>query len=285
MMEICSEAVDLQTAKLNEFVLVAHKIRKVGRSARPGLSKSKLRPKNAGGARASSPTGKKNLLAANGSIDPTSPELCEAPAKLISLHSRETICKEGRIASSEQANSIALQDRSRLQQTSKEAQALLLRSDGGPRGELLQRSSSPNAPLDVAAKLPKSKIESSIGLRTPQANSIALQDRMRFQQTSKEAQALLLRSDGGPRGELFQRSSSTSASLDVVTKLPESKIKCSDGPRTHQVPPKGSSPHPRKSDLFSASTGLGRGSRTRKLLQPGNRRGKTSPLPEQKHRK
>jgi hypothetical protein len=81
--------------------------------------------------------GKKNLLAANGSIDPTLPELCEVLAKPISLHSGETICKEGRIASSEQANSIAFQDRSRPQQTNKEAQALLLRSDGRPQGELL----------------------------------------------------------------------------------------------------------------------------------------------------
>lgn len=109
-------------------------------------------------------------------------------------------------------------------------------------------------------KLPESKIESSDGLRTPQANSIALQDRTSLQQTSKEAQALLLRGDGRPRGELLQRSSSTSASLDVVTKLLESKIECSDGPRTHQVPLNGSSPHPRKSNLFSTSTGLGRGS-------------------------
>ncbi len=187
MMEICSEAADPQTTKLNKFVLVAHRIRKVRCSARPGLSKFKLRPKNAGGAQASFPTSKKNLLAANGSIDLASPELYKAPAKPISLHSGETICKEGRIASSEKATSIALQDRSRLQQTSKEAQALLLRSDGGPRGELLQRSSSPIAPLDVAAKLPESKIESSDELRTLQANSIALQDRTRLQQTSKEA--------------------------------------------------------------------------------------------------
>jgi len=84
-------------------------------------------------------------------------------------------------------NSIALQDRLRLQQTNKEAQALLLRSDGGPQRELLQRSSSLIAPLDVAAKLPESKIESSDELRTPQANLIALQDQTKLQETSKEA--------------------------------------------------------------------------------------------------
>jgi hypothetical protein len=100
MMKICLEATDPQTAKLNEFVQIAHRIRKVGLSAQPGLSKFKLRPKNGGRARASSPTGRKNLLAANGSIDLASLELCGAPAKLISLHLGEIICKEGRIASS-----------------------------------------------------------------------------------------------------------------------------------------------------------------------------------------
>jgi len=187
MMEICSEAADPQTTKLNKFVLVAHKIKKVRCSAWPGLNKFKLRPKNIGGAQASSPTSKKNLLATNGSIDPASPELYKAPTKPISLHSGETICKEGRIASSKKVNSIALQDRLRLQQTNKEAQALLLRSDGGPQRELLQRSSSLIAPLDVAAKLPESKIESSDELRTPQANLIALQDQTKLQETSKEA--------------------------------------------------------------------------------------------------
>ncbi len=159
--------------------------------------------------------------------------------------------------SSKQAISIALQDRTRLRQISKEAQALLLRSDGGPRVELLQRSSTPTATLDVVAKYPESKIEGSDGLRIPQKNSTALQDRMRPQQTSKEAQALLLRSDGGPHGNLFQRSSTTTASLDVASKLLEKKFEGSNGPRTHQVPSKGPSPHPRKSDLFFTSVGCG----------------------------
>jgi hypothetical protein len=48
MMEICSDAVDSQTAKLDEFVLVIHKIRKAGRGARPGLSKFKLSPRKGG---------------------------------------------------------------------------------------------------------------------------------------------------------------------------------------------------------------------------------------------
>jgi hypothetical protein len=120
MMEVCSDATDSQTAKLNEFVLVAHRIRKAGCGARPGLSQFKLRPRNDGNARASSPTGEKNLLTTNGSIVSTSPELSEVPATPISPHSGETICEEGRIASSDQAISISLQDHPRPQQTREE---------------------------------------------------------------------------------------------------------------------------------------------------------------------
>jgi hypothetical protein len=45
MMEICLDAVDSQIAKLEEFVLVAHRIRKAGRGARPGPNKFKLSPR------------------------------------------------------------------------------------------------------------------------------------------------------------------------------------------------------------------------------------------------
>jgi len=173
MMEVCSDAADSQTAKFDEFVLVAHRIRKAGLGARPGLSKYKLRPRNGGNARTSSLTGGKNLLAANDSIVSASPEFSEAPATPISPHSEETICEEGRIVSSDQAILISLQDRSRPQQTSEEEQASLLKSDGGPRGELFQRSYPPVAPLVIATIPSESKIESFSGLHTPQTNSIA----------------------------------------------------------------------------------------------------------------
>jgi hypothetical protein len=90
-----------------------------------------------------------------------------------------------------------------------------------------------------------------------QANSTAPEDRTKLQQTSKVAQAILLRSDGRPRRELLQRSSTPTDPLDVTSKLPESKVEGSDEPHTHQVPPKGPSPHPRTSDLSSASAGQG----------------------------
>ncbi len=113
MMEICSNAADSQTAKLDEFVLVAHRIRKAGRGARPGFSKFKLSPRKGGHTQVSSLTSGKNSLKANGSFVSASPELDEAPASTISPHFEETIHGEGRIASSNQAILVALQDRTR----------------------------------------------------------------------------------------------------------------------------------------------------------------------------
>jgi len=197
MMEICSDAVDSQTAKLEEFVLVAHRIRKAGHGARSRLNKFKLSPRKGGHTRVYSLTSGKNSLTANGSFVSASPELDEAPSPIISPHPKETIHREGRIASSSQVISVTLQDRTRSQQASEQTQASPLRSDGGPQGKLLQRSFSPTASLGIATiPPPESRIESSSGLCAPQTNSIAPQDRQRLQQTSKEAQASVLRSDG-----------------------------------------------------------------------------------------
>jgi hypothetical protein len=103
MMEICPDVADSQTAKLEEFVLVAHRIRKVGRGARSGLNKFKLSPRKGGHTRISSLTSRKNSLTANDSFVSASPELDIAPASTISPHPEETIHGEGRIASSNQA--------------------------------------------------------------------------------------------------------------------------------------------------------------------------------------
>ncbi len=266
MMEICSDVVDSQTAKLDEFVLVAHRIRKVGRGARPGLSKFKLNPRKGGHTRVSSLTSGKNSLTANGSFVSALLELNETPASTISPHPEETIHGEGRIASSNQAISVALQDRTRSQQASEETQASPLKNDGGPQGELLQRSFSPVASRGIATiPPPESRIESSGGLCTPQTNSIASQDQQRLQQTNKEAQASVLRNDGGPRGMFLQRSPSASALLEVASKILESSIEGAEGLRTHQVPPKGVSPLPRKLDTSSVSTHSGRSSKTSEI--------------------
>jgi hypothetical protein len=60
-------------------------------------------------------------------------------------------------------------------------------------------------------------------------------------------------------------SHSASAPLEVTPRILESTIEGADGLCTHQVPPKGVSSLPRKSDLSSASAGLGRSSETSKV--------------------
>jgi hypothetical protein len=131
MMDLCPVAGDHQSSKLDEFVLVSRRIRKAGRDAH-----------------ASSPTVGKSSSTANGSFVFALPELREAPSKLTSPLSGDAIGKEGRIASSFQAISVAFQDHSRLQLQGKEAQASPARNDGDgePRGSPPQRSTSPIAP-------------------------------------------------------------------------------------------------------------------------------------------
>ncbi len=162
--------------------MVAHRIRKAGRGARPGLSKFKLSPRKGRHTRVSSLTSGKNSLTANGSFVSASPEFDVAPASTISPHPEETIHGEGRIASLNQAISVVLQDRTRSQQASKETQASPLRSYGGSQGELLQWSFSPAASQGLATiPPPESRIESSGGLCTLQTNSIAPQDQQKLQ--------------------------------------------------------------------------------------------------------
>ncbi len=266
-MEICSDATDSQTAKLDEFVLVAHKIRKAGRGAQPGLSKFKMSPRKGGHTRVSSLTSGKNSLTTNDSFVSASPELDEALASIISPHPEEMIHEEGRIVSSNHAISVALQDRTRSQQASEETQASPLRNDGGPQGELPQRSFSPAASLGIVTiSPPESRIESSGGLCTPQTNSIAPQDRQRLQQTSKEAQASVLRNDGEPRGMFLQRSPSAFAPLEVASRILESSIEGAEGLCTHQIPSKEVSPLPRKLDTSSVSAGSGKSLKTSKIV-------------------
>jgi len=179
MMDLCPVAVDHQSSKLDEFVLVSRRIRKAGHDAH-----------------ASSPTVGKSSSTANGSFVFASPELREAPSKLTSPLSGEAIGKEGRIASSIQAISVAFQDHSRLQSQGKEAKAPPARSD----------------------------------------------------------------SDGELRGDPPQRSVLPIALLGVVTKIRRSNSESSGVMRTHQVPPKGDSSHPRKSDFSSVPADLGRSS-------------------------
>jgi len=101
------------------------------------------------------------------------------------------------------------------------------------------------------------KIVSSV-----QAFSIASQDLSRLQLQGKEAQASPAKSDGvgEPQGDPPQRSATPFAPLEVATRIRENEPESSGVLRTHQVPPKGDSSLPCKSDFSSAPAGLGRSS-------------------------
>jgi hypothetical protein len=151
MMDLCPVAADYQSSKLDEFVLVSRRIRKVGRNAH-----------------ISSPTVGKSSTTANGSFAFASPELHEAPSKLTSPLSREAIGKEGRIASSFKAVLVVFLDHLSLQPQGKEAQASQARSDGDgePRRDPPEWSALPIAPLGVATKIRGSNSEGSGVVRT-----------------------------------------------------------------------------------------------------------------------
>jgi hypothetical protein len=99
MMEICSTTANPQSTGLDEFIQFSRRIRKAGQ-----------------GAHASSPTDRKVSPTTNSSLDFASPELGAASTKPISTTMGEEIGKEGGNVGSNQATSIASQDRSRIQQ-------------------------------------------------------------------------------------------------------------------------------------------------------------------------
>jgi hypothetical protein len=69
-MNLHSEFEDPQIQRLNEFFLVADRIRKAGRNPRQGLGKFKKPSPNGGGARLSAPASNENLLFTKGSFAP-----------------------------------------------------------------------------------------------------------------------------------------------------------------------------------------------------------------------
>jgi len=70
-MKIRSEFEDLQISKLNEFFLVANRIRKARRGARQGFKKFKSKPNlSGGGARLFVPTSSEDTPFTNGFIAP-----------------------------------------------------------------------------------------------------------------------------------------------------------------------------------------------------------------------
>jgi hypothetical protein len=141
-MNLHSEPEDPHLQRLNEFLLVADRIQKVGRSARKGLGKFKKPSPNDGGARFSAPTSNKNSLFTNGSFVPPRQGSHEALSASSSPPSGNPLGKEEGSAIQAPETSATRNIQTECELLSKNAQVISVRSDGGEHEGHLQRSPS-----------------------------------------------------------------------------------------------------------------------------------------------
>jgi hypothetical protein len=145
-MEICSDLEDQQISKLNEYSLVALRIRKAGRGARLGFGKFKCRKPNLGGivgAKAHRPESTEAPPATNGSSEASAHDHRESlpapssPSPESSANLRETIAG---LAPTDPA---ALRESGNTQASSRGAETTLARSIEDSREGTPQRAPSP----------------------------------------------------------------------------------------------------------------------------------------------
>ncbi|CAK9215899.1 unnamed protein product [Sphagnum troendelagicum] len=155
-MKINSEFEDLQISRLNEFFLVADRIRKAGCGTRQGLGKFKCNqpnPSGSGGARASFSTSNEISSIANGSSNPPAQGSCEAPSTPSTSLSGSSLSKGGKNASQAPTDPATFGDPTRCRFLGKDAQANSPRSDGGSREGWPQWSSSPITHRDISTQI------------------------------------------------------------------------------------------------------------------------------------
>jgi len=141
-MNLHSKHEDPHLQKLNEFLLVADRIRKVGRSARKGPGKFKKPSPNVDGARFSVPTSNENSLFTNSSIVPLTQGSHEALSAPSFPPSGNPLGKEEGSAIQALEISAARNTQTECQLLIKNAQAISAKSDGGEHERHLQRSPS-----------------------------------------------------------------------------------------------------------------------------------------------
>ncbi len=163
-MKINLESEDLQISRLNEFFLMADKIRKAGCGARQGLGKfkcSKANPSSGGGARTFSPTSNEISSIANGSSDPPAQGSCEAPSVPNTFLPISLLSKGGKNTNQVLTDLATLSDPARCRLLGKDVQANFPRSDGGSREGCLQQSSSPTSHQDISTRITMNAAEAS----------------------------------------------------------------------------------------------------------------------------
>ncbi len=139
-----SEPEDLQISKLNEFFLVADRIRKAGCSAQQGFGKFKSTPNlGGGGASLSVPTSSGNTPFANGSLTLVTPSVQssrESPPAQSDFPSGNPLNKDGRKEIRAPEVPAVPSNPARCQAPDRIAKAISERSDGGAHEGNRQRS-------------------------------------------------------------------------------------------------------------------------------------------------
>ncbi len=130
-MNLHSEFEDLQIQRLNEFLLVADRIRKAGRSARQGLEKFKKLNPSGGGAQFSAPTSNENPLFTKGSSAPPTQGSHKASSALNIPPPRSPPSKEVACVIQALESSAALRTPTECQLSGKNVQTVSAKSDGG----------------------------------------------------------------------------------------------------------------------------------------------------------
>lgn len=114
-MNIHSELEDLQISKLNEFFLMADRIQKAGRGARPSFGKFKKPNLGCGGTRFPAHTRNEDTLLTNGSFALSVQGLCKVLEELSFSISRNPISNEGKIKIQAPKDLAAFRDETRCQ--------------------------------------------------------------------------------------------------------------------------------------------------------------------------
>ncbi|CAK9865732.1 unnamed protein product [Sphagnum jensenii] len=154
-MKINSKSEDLQISKLNEFFLVADKIRKAGCDAQQGFKKfkcNKPNPNSGGDTHASPPINYKISSIANGCSDPPTQGSCKAPSAPRTSLSGSSLNKGGKNVGQALADPTTLSDSTRCRLPGKDTKANSLQNDGRSREGYLQRSSSLTTHRDISTR-------------------------------------------------------------------------------------------------------------------------------------
>ncbi len=155
-MEICSKFEDQQISKLNEFSLVAYRIRKAGHDVRLGLGKfkcNKLNPSSGHIAQVPFPTSNEISFITNESSDPLAQGSCEAPFAPSTSLPGSLLSKGGKNTSQTSIDLATFSNPTKCQLPNKNAQANSPQSDGGLREGCFQRSSSSTTHRDISTRI------------------------------------------------------------------------------------------------------------------------------------